>query len=107
MPRKLVCRFCSQDWRMQQPCPNSSGACDPTVIFEPEGLARCAHGHQWLSPPVVCPFCESRRLRVALKYYADDQHWFEVTNAMGVRCQAIEERNGGGKAREALILEPA
>jgi hypothetical protein len=43
-----------------------------------------------------------RRLREALGFYADDQRWFQVTNAMGVRCYAIEERIGGDRARAAL-----
>lgn len=46
------------------------------------------------------------KARAVIEYYADEHRWFQVTNAMGVRCYAIEERRGGDKARWYLDTYP-
>lgn len=52
---------------LQNQCPHCMTAIRPATsdvsLLVNKGITHCLSGHQWISPPVVCPFCERDRLK--------------------------------------------
>ena len=61
------------------------------------GVAHCLHGHKWVSPPVVCPYCEIAKLVQAVReLQAENEKWRKaacIEPMVGYVACLMEEAN--------------
>lgn len=65
------------------------------------GVAHCLHGHKWVSPPVVCPYCEIASLRSG---YLTDEHGNEYVQVCILKEKIREQEAEIERLKAAQVI---